>query len=110
MDKLKFAAAQINTRACDIAGNISKIEDFWARAEAQNVDLMVTPEQSISGYPLEDMAANPDVLAASKKGLNYLVEKSKEFKTVQKHFRSNSETLNKLIQLRKTISRYHNPA
>lgn len=74
---MKLAAAQINTRACDIAGNVQKIEKFWAQAEAQGVDLMVTPEQSISGYPLEDKAANPDVLAASQKGLDYLTEKSK---------------------------------
>lgn len=69
---MKIAAAQINTRACDIEGNVRKIEDFWGRAQTQGVDLMVTPEQSITGYPLEDMATNPDVLEAARKGLEYL--------------------------------------
>lgn len=81
MDKLKFAAAQINTRVNDIAGNVFKIEEFWAQAEEEGVDLMVTPEQSISGYPLEDMAANPDVREVSRKGLDYLVQQSKNYKT-----------------------------
>lgn len=78
---MKLAAAQINTRACDVVGNIRKIEEFWNQAEAKGVELVVTPEQSISGYPLDDMAANPDVLDASKKGLEYLIEKSKGRKT-----------------------------
>lgn len=74
---MKFTAAQINTRACDIAGNIEKIMDAWDKAEQQGVALVVTPEQSISGYPLEDMATNPDVLKASRDGLSYLIEQSK---------------------------------
>ncbi len=75
---MKIAAAQMNTRACDIAGNIKKIIAFWEMAEEQNVDLVLTPEQSISGYPLEDHAANPDILKASKEGRDYLIELSKQ--------------------------------
>ncbi|MCD8563054.1 MAG: NAD+ synthase [Alphaproteobacteria bacterium] len=78
---MKLAAAQINTRANDIASNVSKIEKFWDEAESKGVDLMVTPEQSIAGYPLEDTAANPDILDAARTGLDYLIRKSQGRKT-----------------------------
>lgn len=78
---MKIASAQINTRACDVADNLLKIEGFWIRAAQKGADLMVTPEQSITGYPLEDMAANPDVLDAAERGLAQLVEQSKHTKT-----------------------------
>ncbi|MDD9901132.1 MAG: NAD+ synthase [Alphaproteobacteria bacterium] len=78
---MKLAAAQINTTACDVAGNIEKIVSAWKKADAQGVELVVTPEQSISGYPLEDMARNPDVLAASREGLEHLVKLSAKMKS-----------------------------
>lgn len=78
---MKLAIAQTNTRACDVADNVLRADKNWQQADVDGADLMVTVEQSISGYPLEDMARNPDVLDASQKGLDYLLEKSKERKS-----------------------------
>ena len=52
---LSIAAAQINTKVGDVAGNIGKIIDAWKKAEAEGADLVVTPELSMTGYPLEDL-------------------------------------------------------
>lgn len=75
---LKLASLQINTTVGDIAGNLGLIARMWDRAEAQGADLAVTPELSVTGYPLEDLVENPDLLDAAKTGLEKLVEKSKK--------------------------------
>ena len=79
MTTLKILAAQINPKrgVLDIAGNARRIADIWTKADEQGVDLVVTPEQSLTGYPLEDLAAQPDVLWASKTAIEQLVEFSK---------------------------------
>ena len=81
MPSLKIASAQINTTPCDVAGNVTKIIDYWEQAEADGADLVITPEQSITGYPLMDKAANPDLLDAGKAGLDHLIEKSKSMES-----------------------------
>jgi NAD+ synthase len=58
-DRLSIAVAQINPTVGDIAGNTRLIEDFAARAKAENADLMVTTELAISGYPPEDLVLKP---------------------------------------------------
>jgi NAD+ synthase len=71
---MKLALAQLNVTPRNIVENTQKIVDAWKEAEENGADFVVTPEQSIAGYPLEDMAKNPDVLAASKEALDKLVE------------------------------------
>jgi NAD+ synthase len=77
---LKIMAAQINPSCgvCDIAANAKRLAKIWQNADTQQVDLIVTPEQSLTGYPLEDMAIQPDVLYSSAQALAQLVEFSKE--------------------------------
>jgi len=74
---LKTAIGQINTTACDIAGNLRKQKQSWVDAENRGADIIVFPELSISGYPLDDMAENPDVLSACQTGLTNLLEFSR---------------------------------
>ncbi len=76
---LNIMTAQLNPKrgACDIAGNAKRLADLWVEADEKGVDLVVTPEQSLTGYPLEDMAAQPDVLWASRVALNRLIDFSK---------------------------------
>lgn len=81
MPELKIAGVQLNTTACDIAGNMQKIMTAWQAAEEKSADLCLTQEQSLTGYPLEDTARNPDVLNGTKRALAVLTEKSKSMKT-----------------------------
>ena len=73
--RLLFVPAQINTRIGDIEGNVDKIMQVW-RASS-DADLVITPELSITGYPLEDLVESPDLLEAANNALHYLVEQSK---------------------------------
>lgn len=77
MSDLKIAIAQVNTTVGDIAGNIEKILPHWERAKQEGKDLLVTPELSISGYPLEDIIENPDLLEQSQRGIELVIELSK---------------------------------
>lgn len=76
MDNLRILSAQLNPSrgVCDIAGNAKKIADIWQQADAQQVDLVVTPEQSLTGYPLEDLATQPDVLESCQTAVQELVK------------------------------------
>lgn len=74
-EDLDIAVAQINTTVGDIAGNLKKCCDAWDRAG--DVDLVVTPELSLSGYPLEDLVEDPELLEACQGALGHIIEKSK---------------------------------
>ena len=79
--KLQVAAAQIDTTVGDIAGNVKKIKETWQRADESGADLVVTPELSITGYPLQDLAENPDLLETAREALLGLAEHSKKMKS-----------------------------
>jgi NAD+ synthase (glutamine-hydrolysing) len=52
---LRIGLAQINSSVGDIAGNLKKIEAFYAEAARSGVDLVVFPEMALCGYPPEDL-------------------------------------------------------
>jgi len=52
---LKISMAQLNFRVGNISKNTSKIIDAIAQAEADQADLLVFSELSITGYPPEDL-------------------------------------------------------
>jgi NAD+ synthase (glutamine-hydrolysing) len=51
----KVAIAQINSTVGDIEGNRLRIADFSRRAATSGADIVLTPELSLTGYPLEDL-------------------------------------------------------
>lgn len=55
--QLKLGLAQINTVLGDPQANLEKHLEFIAQARAQDVDLLVFPELSLTGYYLQDLAA-----------------------------------------------------
>jgi len=61
---LKIALAQINVVVGDLAGNADRIIAQARAAHAAGVDLVVTPELSLCGYPPEDLLLRPAFLAA----------------------------------------------
>ena len=59
---LKIASAQLNPTLGDLAGNIAKAENAYARAQAAGADILVLPESFIIGYPAEDLLLKPSAI------------------------------------------------
>ena len=70
--KLIATVAQLNPVVGDVVGNVRKIREVYLEAEARGVGLVVTPELSVTGYPLEDLANAGDLLAAAAAALDVL--------------------------------------
>ncbi|WP_055426617.1 NAD+ synthase [Bifidobacterium aesculapii] len=57
MTQIRFALAQIDTCVGDLAGNAAKVLDFSRRAaEEGSAKVVVFPEMTLTGYPIEDLA------------------------------------------------------
>ena len=52
---MKIALAQLNTVVGDCRGNLDGVLSSLEKARAQGVDLVVFPEQTLPGYPAEDL-------------------------------------------------------
>ena len=63
-DRLAIVLAQLNASVGDLAGNGDAI--LAARSMAGDVDLIVTPDLSIVGYPPEDRVLTPALVAAAR--------------------------------------------
>ncbi|MHB1121313.1 MAG: NAD+ synthase [Ramlibacter sp.] len=61
---LKISIAQLNFLVGDTAGNAQKIVAAAKTAYRQGARLVLTPEQSICGYPAEDLLLRPAFVAA----------------------------------------------
>ncbi len=53
----KIGIAQISPRLGDVAANLTLYEQAIARAKNENVELLIFPELSLTGYHLRDMVA-----------------------------------------------------
>ncbi len=53
--QLNLALAQLATKLGDVEANLEKHLDFIGRAKAQNADLIMFPELSLTGYVLQDL-------------------------------------------------------
>ena len=56
---MQLGIAQINPIVGDIAGNQQLILDAAYKMRAQQVDLLLFPELSLTGYPPEDLLLRP---------------------------------------------------
>ncbi len=72
MPRLRLALAQSNPLVGDFAGNTEKIvaaaRDAWERG----ADVLLTGEMALSGYPIEDLAAQPSFLRAARAAVDSL--------------------------------------
>jgi NAD+ synthetase len=59
---MKIALAQLNPIVGDLAGNAQKILTIAQEIASENVDLLLTPELSICGYPPRDLLLNPSFI------------------------------------------------
>lgn len=56
MARVRIAAAQVDTCVGDLDGNARLVLDWTRRAAEQGAQLVVFPEMTLTGYPIEDLA------------------------------------------------------
>ncbi|MCT7981750.1 NAD+ synthase [Laspinema sp. A4] len=61
---MKIAIAQLNPTIGDLRGNSQLILQAATQAAAQGIDLMLTPELSLCGYPPRDLLLRPSFIEA----------------------------------------------
>jgi NAD+ synthetase len=69
---MKVALAQLNLTVGDIAGNEAKILAAYQRAVAQGVELVLTPELALTGYPPRDLLLRPALVRQNRAALDRL--------------------------------------
>lgn len=62
--RLRIALAQINAAAGDLPGNAARIRAARAAAAVEGADMVLTPQASLGGFGLEDLAREPAFAAA----------------------------------------------
>src|SRR6187399_2743877 len=68
--RLRIALAQVNVTVGDIEGNARLIGDWIGRAREAGAQLVVFPEQAITGYPAEDLWLKPHFVDAARRALD----------------------------------------
>lgn len=74
---MKCAMAQINTTVGDFEGNLARVRESFSRAKDVGADVVVFPEQTLPGYPAEDLLERGDFLAATEDALEAVCELSR---------------------------------
>jgi NAD+ synthase (glutamine-hydrolysing) len=77
MAPLRIALAQINTIVGDVEGNAARARRMFDRARDSGADLLVLPEQTLPGYPAEDLLFRPAFIRANRTALERLVPESR---------------------------------
>ncbi len=72
---LRIALAQVNPTVGEIAGNTKLISAWIDRAREAGAQLVVFPEQTVTGYPAEDLWLKPHFLQAARKAVDELASK-----------------------------------
>lgn len=69
---IRLALSQANTVVGDLAGNAAIVRAHAREADARGADLVVFPEMTLTGYPVEDLALRPSFQDASVEALHAL--------------------------------------
>jgi NAD+ synthase (glutamine-hydrolysing) len=75
---LRIALAQLNPTVGDLDGNVAKLLDAYALAEAAGCDVIAYPELSITGYPPEDLVLKPRFVADNRAALERFAAGTRE--------------------------------
>jgi len=75
MKNIRIAVCQMNTVVGDLKGNSARISSFIKEAISKDIDLIVFPELSVTGYPPEDLLLKRYFI---KENIKYLKEISRE--------------------------------
>ena len=71
---LRFALAQFDFPVGAVTANAARMRDLANEARARGATLVAFPEQSLCGYPAEDLLLRPGFLAACERELSVLVK------------------------------------
>ena len=69
-----FFLAQINPVVGDLEGNAKKILNIADKASSDSVDLIITPELSLWGYPPKDLLLKRDLVKNQYQILDHLAK------------------------------------
>src|SRR5690349_8202768 len=69
---MKLALAQLNTTVGDIVGNEAKILAAYQHGVEAGVEMVVTPELALVGYPPRDLVLRRNLVAQNLAALNRL--------------------------------------
>ncbi|MCL3860695.1 NAD+ synthase [Actinotalea sp. K2] len=72
MAALRIALAQIDTCVGDVEGNARAVLDWTRSAAAEGARLVVFPEMTLTGYPIEDLALRDSFARAAERSLDTL--------------------------------------
>lgn len=75
MPRLRLALAQSNPIVGDLTGNASLVLEAARKAHAAGADVLATGEMALSGYPIEDLAAQPSFLRAAAAAVPELAQR-----------------------------------
>jgi len=73
-NEISIYLAQLNPTVGAIRTNCEKIAAAYAAAEADGADLILTPELSVTGYPLEDLVLKPQFVREARTAVEGLAE------------------------------------
>ncbi len=100
MSTLRFALAQFDFPVGDVAGNARRMRELASQARDGGAALVAFPEQSLCGYPAEDLLLRPGFLAACTDQLASLARGIGGIAAVAGHPDSQGEVYNAASVLR----------
>jgi NAD+ synthase (glutamine-hydrolysing) len=78
MPQLRVALAQVNSTVGDISGNTRSAADWVRKAADAGAHVVVFPEMSLTGYPVEDLSLRATFAQASRQAVDELARKLAE--------------------------------
>ncbi|AUI63755.1 NAD+ synthase [Amycolatopsis sp. BJA-103] len=78
MPQLRIALAQVNTTVGDLEGNADLTVEWTRKAAEAGAHIVVFPEMSLTGYPVEDLSLRPTFASASKQMVEALARRLEE--------------------------------
>jgi len=73
---VRVLIAQLNPTIGDLEGNSEKIISALREAKARRIDLLITPEMALTGYPPEDFLLMPHFMEAVERQLERIVKET----------------------------------
>ncbi len=78
MPQLRIALAQVNTTVGDLEGNADLTVEWTRKAAEAGAHVVVFPEMSLTGYPVEDLSLRSTFASASKQMVEALARRLEE--------------------------------
>ncbi len=73
---------QFNSVVGDLSGNVRKMQEFYARAVNEKVDLLIFPELGVCGYPPEDLVLKPHFLEECTRNIKRVAASCPDITTI----------------------------